>query len=71
MKLFTLLSSPIILIATFFCAFVVAYYTVFTISERYAFASYQPKNLKRKKVVWAIVSFIVSFTVLILINSLF
>lgn len=71
MKLFDLLSSPIILIITFFCAFIVAYYTVFAINERYEFASYKPRNLKRKKVIWAIISFILTFSVFILVNSLF
>jgi len=71
MHLFNILGSPFILILAFFSAFIVAYYTQYAIDERYEFAIYKPKNLKSKKVTWAIISFLLTFIFFVLINSLF
>ena len=71
MNILKILGSPAILIAAFFSAFIVSYYTAYLINDRYEFVSYKPKNLNRNKVVWSAIAFIVTFVVFILINSLF
>jgi len=53
------------LIVGFFAAITVSYYTAYNLNDRYEFSPDRPKNFKGYKSIYSILSFLVTFIIVI------